>query len=104
MAKAKAKVNTVKFAKLKKAKQLIAKAKAFKITKAQGKLTFALKKAVKGSKSFKKYFAVGKKTGKVAVRKGLAKGTYTLTFKVRAAGNANYKALTKTVKLKVKVR
>ena len=32
------------------------------------------------------------------------KGTYTLTVDVTAAGNANYNAVTKTVKVRVKVK
>ena len=43
------------------------------------------------------------RTGKVTVKKGLKKGTYGVKTKVTAAGNANYKALTKTVTFKVKV-
>ena len=39
------------------------------------------------------------------VKKGCKKGTYTLKVKVRAAGNANYKASAwKTVKVKVLVK
>ena len=44
------------------------------------------------------------KTGKVTIKKGLKKGKYTVSVKVNAAGNNNYKALTKTVKLKVRVK
>ncbi|HAM15829.1 MAG TPA: hypothetical protein DCP91_08240 [Eggerthellaceae bacterium] len=91
----KAKVNKVKLSKLKKETQVIAKAKAFKVTKAKGKVTF---KKAKGNKKI----AVSK-AGKVTVKKGLKKGTYKVKVKVTAAGNANYKKATKTVTLKVKV-
>ena len=37
------------------------------------------------------------------IKKGLKKGTYTVKVKVTAAGNANYKKATKTVKLKIMV-
>ena len=40
--------------------------------------------------------------GKVTVKKGLKKGTYKV--KVKAAGNKNYKAATKTVTFKIKVK
>jgi len=91
----KAKVNKVKLSKLKKKTQVIAKAKAFKVTTAKGKVTF---KKAKGNKKI----AVSK-AGKVTVKKGLKKGTYKVKVKVTAAGNANYKKATKTVTLKVKV-
>ena len=80
-----------------KKKTTIKKAKAFTVAKAQGKVTF--KKA-----SGNKKITVGA-AGKVTVKKGLKKGkTYKVKVKVTAAGNANYKALTKTVTLKVKVK
>ena len=75
--------------------KVIAKAKAFKVTTAKGKVTF---KKAKGNKKI----AVSK-AGKVTVKKGLKKGTYKVKVKVTAAGNANYKKATKTVTLKVKV-
>jgi hypothetical protein len=91
----KAKVNKVKLSELNEKTQVIAKAKAFKVTKAKGKVTF---KKAKGNKKI----AVSK-AGKVTVKKGLKKGTYKVKVKVTAAGNANYKKATKTVTLKVKV-
>ena len=42
--------------------------------------------------------------GKVTVKKGLKKNTYTVKAKVTAAGNDSYRAGTKTVKIKVKVK
>ena len=68
-----------------------------KISKKQGALTF---KKVKGSKKI----TIAKKTGKVKVLKGTKKGTYKVTVQVKAAGNSNYKALTKKVTFKVKVK
>ena len=52
---------------------------------------------------FKKYFKVSK-SGKITIKKGLKKGTYKLKVNVTAAGNANYKPLTKTVTVKVKIK
>ena len=57
------------------------------------------------AKSFKKKFNINAKTGKITVKKKLKKGTYTVKVKVKAAGNANYKASAwKAVTFKVKVK
>ena len=75
-----------------------AKAKAFTIKKAKGTVTF---KKAKGDKKI----TVNKKTGRIIVKKGLKKGkTYSVKVKVTAAGNTAYKAATKTVTVKVKVK
>ena len=81
---------------MKKAKQTVT---ALTVTKAQGKVTYA--KVASGSS---KYLTVNKTTGKVFVAKGTPKGTYKIKVKVTAAGNANYKALSKTVTVKVTVK
>ena len=65
--------------------------------KGQGKLTYA---KVSGNKKI----TINKKTGKVTVKKGLKKGTYKVTVKVKAAGNANYKAATRKVSFKIRVK
>jgi endo-1,4-beta-xylanase len=44
------------------------------------------------------------KTGKVIVGRGLAKGSYKIKVKVTASGNSNYKSVTKTVKLTIRVK
>ena len=55
--------------------------------------------------SFKKYFTVNKTTGKLTVKKGLAKGTHEATVIVEAVGNANYNASTaKKVSFRVTVK
>ena len=41
---------------------------------------------------------------RVTVRKGLKKGIYKVRVKVRAAGNSGYKAVTKKVLFRVKVK
>ncbi len=69
------------------------------VAKAQGKLTYA--KVVNGSSAA---LTVNKTTGKVTVKKGTKKGTYTIKVKVTAAGNANYKAGSKTITCKVVVK
>ena len=67
------------------------------VTKAQGKLTYA---KVSGDACL----TINKTTGKVTVKKGTKKGTYTIKIRVSAAGNKNYKAGTKTVDCKVTVK
>ena len=91
---AKAKSKTVS-AKSKK-KTTIKANKAFKVTKAQGKVAY---KKTSGNKKI-----TVTSNGKITVKKGLKKGTYTVKVKVTAAGNANYNKATKTVTIKVKVK
>ena len=74
-------------------------ARPIAIAKAQGKLSYA--KVASGSSAA---LTVNKTTGKVTVRKGTKKGTYTIKIKVTAAGNTNYKAGSKTVTCKVVVK
>ena len=93
----KAKTAALKYSKLKKKNQTISVKKVLSITKAQGTLTYT-------KSSGNKKITIDKKTGKVTVKKGLKKGTYSVKVKVKAAGNSNYKAKTKTVTFKVKVK
>ena len=93
---------TVKYSKLKKKNQKIAAKKVMTVSKNKGKVTYKLKSVTK--KKYKKYFKVAAKTGKITVVKKLPKGTYKLKIKVTAAGNDNYKAATKTVTVKIKVK
>ena len=73
-----------------------AKSTAFKISKAQGAVTF---KKVSGSKKI----AVNGKTGALTVRSGLKKGrTYKVKVRVSAAGTDEYEAAAKTVTVKVR--
>ena len=97
---AKGKTVTVKLSKAKKKAQTLKASKAFTVKEAQGKVTY---KVAKWGKNAKKYLKVAS-NGKVTVKKGAKKGTYTVKVKVTAAGNANYKAKSKTVTLKVRVR
>lgn len=73
--------------------------KAITVKKAQGTVTYARVK--KGSSA---KLSVNKKTGKITVKKGTKKGTYKIKVKVTAKGNARYKAASKTVTAKVKVK
>ena len=101
----KAKTVKVKYKKLKKKAKTIKRANAFAVSKAKGKLSYKLVSAKKGKKSFRKKFSVNAKTGKITVKKRLKKGTYKVKVKVKAAGNANYKASAwKPVTFKVKVK
>ncbi len=97
---AKGKTVTVRYSKARKKAQTVKAAKAFTVKKAQGKVTY---KVAKWGKNAKKYVRVAS-NGKVTVRKGARKGTYAVKVKVTAAGNANYKAKSKTVTLKVRVK
>ena len=87
---------TLKYSALKKKAQKIAAKKAFKISKAKGKVTY---KKAGGNARIKI-----SKAGKITVKKGLKKKTYKLKVKVTAAGNKSYKKLTKKVTVKIKVK
>ena len=95
-AKAKKKTTKIKYSKLKKKSQKITKAKAFTVKNAKGTVSF---KKVKGNSKI-----TVSKTGKITVKKGLKRKTYTITVKVTDSGNDLYKPVTKTVKLKIKVK
>ena len=93
---AKGRTATVKYVNVKKKAQVLKRSAVITVSKNQGKLTFA-------KKSGNKSIVINKTTGKVTVKKGLKKGTYTVKAYVKAAGNANYKAKTTLVTFKVKV-
>ena len=66
--------------------------------KDQGAMTYA---KVSGNRKI----TVSKTTGKVTIRKGLKKGTYSMKVRVKAAGSDNYKpSAWKTVTFKVRVK
>jgi hypothetical protein len=100
--------NTMKVTKKNKAVKLdVVKKKAqtvacITVKKAKGKVTYALSSVAK--KTFKKYFKVNAKNGKITLKKGTPKGTYTIAVKVTAKGNDNYKALSKKVTFKIVVK
>lgn len=98
------KVRTVTLKKkaLKKKARTVTRTKAFTLKGAKGKLSYKLI-SVKKAK-FKKYFKVNAANGKITVKKGLKKGTYKVKIRVTASGNSIYKAGTKYVTVKVKVK
>ena len=99
---AKGKTVTLKAKTLKKAKRTIVRKDAIKVKKAEGDVTYTLK-SVKKAK-YRKYFTINKKSGKITVKKGLRKGTYRITVKVKAAGNNKFRRMTKQVTVKVRVK
>ena len=74
-------------------------ARPMKVTGAVGTKTYA--KVESGSSS---RLTVNKDTGKVTVKKGTKKGTYTIKIKLTATGGTNYKSGSKTVTCKVTVK
>ena len=99
--------NTMKVTKNKAVKLDVVKKKAqtvacITVKKAKGKVTYALSSVAK--ETFKKYFKVNAKNGKITLKKGTPKGTYTIAVKVTAKGNDNYKALSKKVTFKIVVK
>lgn len=82
-------------------RKVIKNSDAYKVKSAKGKVTYSKVKLSK--KKFTKKFSVNKKTGDITVKKGVKKGSYTLTVKVRAAGDKYYKSASKKVKVKIKV-
>ena len=87
---------TTKTVNAKKAKKTTAKG-IKKVSGAKGTVSY---KKTSGSKKI----TVNAKTGKVTVKKGLKKGTYKVKVKVSAKATSNYKAASKTVTIKVKVK
>ena len=87
-------VKTLRASALKTAKKVV---RPLVVKRANGTVTYT---RVSGSK----YLKIAKKTGKVTVAKGTPKGIYKIRVKVRALGNSCYKAKTKTVLLKVRVK
>ena len=88
--------------KLKTKSVTVSKKKAMTIKKPSGTVTYKLA-SVKG-KNAKKRFSINKKTGKIKIKKGTKKGTYTLKLKISSSGNYMYRSKTKTVKVKVTVK
>lgn len=85
---------TVKLSDVKSKAQTVA---PISVTKAQGGVTY---KKASGSSCL----TVNAKTGKVTVKKGTKKGTYSCKVTVAAAGNTNYKKAAKTVTVKITVK
>lgn len=93
----KGKTKTVKYAKVKKAKQVIARKDVISLSMKKGAVTYS---KTKGNAKI----TVNKTTGKMTVKKGLKKGTYKVKVKVTDKGNSNYKSKVKTVTVTIKVQ
>jgi len=98
---AKGKSASVAKADVDKKAQTVKRSAAITVSKAKGTLSYTLQNVTKTK--FKKYFSVNSKTGNITVKKGLAKGTYTLKIKVKAAGTTNYNSAVRTVSCNIKV-
>ena len=88
-------------------KKKTVKKKAVTVKNAKGKVTYKRTKVTcrkKLLKAAKKKIKVNTKTGKITLKKGLKKGKYTVSVKVKVKGDLIYNALTKTVKVKVIVK
>jgi len=94
--KVSAKKITLKASVVRKKTQAISRSKAFKVSKAAGKVTF---KKTKGNKKI-----TVASNGKITVKKGLKKGTYRIRVKVKAAGDGNHKAGSKTVTVRIRIK
>ena len=97
---------TVKYSSLKKQTRTLKRSQVIRLVKrGQGTLSYKYVTAKKGSKSFSKYFKINKKTGKLIIKKGLKKGTYKVTVKLKAAGKGKYKASSwKKAVIRIKVK
>ena len=93
---------TLSRAKLAKRAQTIKRSAALSVCKRKGAATYKLVSVDKAE--YKSYFKVDAQTGKVTVKRKLPKGTYKVTIKVKAAGNANYKALAKKATVTISVK
>lgn len=83
------------------------KKKAITVKSAKGKVTYQrvkIKCSKKLLKAAKKKIKVNTKTGKVTIKKGLKKGKYTVTVRVKAAGDLIHKPVTKKVTFRIRVR
>lgn len=99
--KAKARPVTIKASALRRKSRSISIKKAMNITGAIGKITYSKVKVVKAK--YKTKFRVNKNTGCITVSKGLKKGIYKITVKVRAAGDEEHLSASKNVTVRIKV-
>ena len=85
----------VSFKKLKKKAQVVKG--ALIVNNNKGKISY---KKIGGSKKL----TINKKTGKITVKKKTKKGTYKIKVRVTATGNSLFKAGSKLVTVKIKVK
>ncbi len=88
---------SLKYSELKKKSKTVKRINALEVKNNKGKVTYT-------KKSGSKKITINKNTGKITVKKGLKQGKYKVKIAVRAAGTSNYKALTKTVTVIIKVK
>ena len=88
---------TVRYARLKKKAVTV---KAIKVKKAAGKAAYRKVSVNKRAARF----TVDKKSGKITIKKGTRTGTYRIKVRVTAAGNDKYKAGSRTVTVKIKIK
>ncbi|SFB32046.1 hypothetical protein SAMN05216249_12025 [Acetitomaculum ruminis DSM 5522] len=100
--KVKGKTVTLRGNILKKKSQVIARNKAISLSNAKGIVIY--NKVNVNKKKYEKYFIVNQKTGKITVKKGVAKGAYIIKVKVKAFGNNKYKPAEKTANVTIKVK
>lgn len=94
----KTKTASVKYKKVKKKAQKLALSRFMTFTgKGHGATTYT-------KASGHKKIIIDKKSGKAKVKKGLKRGTYKVKINVVSAGDRNYKAITKKVTIKIKVK
>ena len=94
---AKGKTVKIKYSVVKKKNVTIKRADAITVKKAKGTVTYS---KISGPKKV----SVSKKSGNIKIMKGLAKGTYKVKIKVKAAGTSTYKPGSKTVTVTIKVK
>lgn len=92
----------VSAAKLKKMNLKIKASRAFRISGAQGSVTY--QKVSVNKKKYAKKFTVNKTTGDITVKRGVKKGKYKLRVNVTAVGNYRYEPETKTVTVTIRVQ
>lgn len=82
--------------------QVLKTSKAIKFAKkGQGKVTYKVISVKKKNKNFTKYIKYSAKKKGFVIAKGMKKGEYKVKVKIKAAGNKNYKAVTKAATFKV---
>lgn len=87
---------SAKAGRLRKQSVTIKRTKVLTVSGADGKVTYS-------KKGGPRKISVNRK-GNIRLAKGLAKGTHVLKFTVKAKGTKNYKAATKTVTIKIRVK
>ncbi|MBR6158842.1 MAG: hypothetical protein IKQ40_00970, partial [Lachnospiraceae bacterium] len=104
---AKKKDHTVKLSELKKKSQTLQGSRLYVFTqkkRIKGDLKYSLSSVRNNGKTVKKGFAVNRKSGKLTIKKGVAKGVYNVKVKVSAEGNKNYDKATKSINFTVNVK